>query len=216
MHHIRDVHPDKQEPGGQPFAVLQGPTVSLLTVNRVLFFLFACLMALVVMLGFLLFPANSLLTDLEARQRASEVNNAAPNPILSAEVNALKGQLVELVSGSIESKLRNLEENIRADNVSAVDLGTIQDIKNDIKFLRNYSDSSASALANRESDAASRTAVLNNGQLLDEFSQLKYLIYISIASCGLMISAIGGVWLQNRYRLGHHKVGRLLGKTDNN
>jgi hypothetical protein len=209
MHNIRDVHPDKREPGGQPFAVLPGPTVSLSTVNRVLFFLFACLMVLVVMLGFLLFPANSLLTDLEARQRIGEMPNAASNPTLSAEVNALKGQLVELVGGSIESKLRNLEENIRADNVTAVDLGTIQDIRNDIKFLRNYS---ASAPSGRESGTAG--AGLDNGQLRDEFSQLKSLIYISIASCGLMISAIGGVWLQNRYRLGHEKAERLLGKPN--
>jgi hypothetical protein len=211
MSNIRDINPEIHKPGGQQSVVLLAG--SLLNANRIMFCLFACLMALVVMLGFLLFPANSLLTDLEVRQRAAEVNGPAQNPALSMEVNALKGQVVGLVSGSIESKLRNLEENIRADNVTAVDLGTIQEIKNDLKILRNSSDSSANALAERQSDAANRTAMLSNGQLLDEFSQLKYLIYFSIASCSLMIATVGGVWLHNRYSLEHQKAGRLLGKN---
>lgn len=212
MSNIRDTNADTRKSSGQqPVVLLPG---SLITVNRVLFGLFACLMALIVMLGFLLFPANSLLTDLEARQRAAAISSPVQhNPALSLEVNALKGQVVALISGAIESKLKTLEENIRADNVTAVDLGTIQEIKNDVKILRNYSDSSASALAEHKSDVANHAAMLNNGQLLNEFSQLKYLIYFSIASCSLMIATVGGVWLHNHYRLEHHKAGRLLGKN---
>jgi hypothetical protein len=214
MSNIRDVHPEKHNSGGQSSAALkQAPCISLLTVNRGLFFLFACLMVLVVFLGFLLFPANSLLADLETRQRAAIAAHAAENPGLSAEVNALKGQLAEMVVASIESKLRTLEENIRADNVTAVDLGTIHDIKNDIKILRNYSDAASAAQTTRQLVAAERPTIPNSGELLDEFSHLKFLIYISIASCGLMITAVGGVWLQNRYHLGYDKVKRLAGKN---
>ncbi|MGR8933762.1 MAG: hypothetical protein ACU837_05140 [Gammaproteobacteria bacterium] len=212
MSNNHETNPDMHNSAVQQSVVLLPG--SLLTVNRILFGLFACLMVLVVMLGFLLFPANSLLTDLEARQRTVDVNNPAhSNPALSLEVNALKGQVVALIGVAIESKLKLLEENIRADNVTAVDLGTIQEIKNDVKILRNYSDSSVNALAEHKSDIANRAAMLSTGQLLNEFLQLKYLIYFSIASCSLMIATVGGVWLHNRYRLEHHKIGRLLGKN---
>lgn len=210
MSNMRDINPKIHKPGGQQSVVLLAG--SLLTVNRIVFCFFACLMALVVILGFLLFPANSLLNDLEARQRAAEADRIAQSPALSMEVSALKGQLVGFVSGAIESKLHNLEENIRSDNVSAVDLGTIQEIKNDLKFLRGYSDSSAAEQSPQKSSAATRTVMLSNDQLLNEFLQLKYLIYISIASCSLMIAVTGGVWLHNRYSIEHQKV-RLLGKN---
>lgn len=210
MSNIRNINPEsRQASGPQAMILLPG---SLLTVNRVLFCLFACLMVLVVMLGFLLYPANSLLTDIEQRQHAASLSNPGSNPMLYAEVSALKGQLAGMVGNSIETKLRNLEENIRADNVSAVDLGTIQEIKNEIKMLREYSNSPA-AIAAQQPDAAASVALLNNGQLLNEFSQLKFLIYVSIASCGLLIAIVGGVWLQHRYHLGHSKVERLLGKS---
>lgn len=212
MSKMRDINPGSYEPGRQTVLVQEISVGSLTTANRLLWFLFAALMALVVMLGFLLFPTNSLLNNLEA-QRIAAVNGPVQNSGLSLEVNALKGQLVGLISGSIESKLHNLEENIRTDNVSAVDLGTIQEIKNEIKILRGYSDSSAAALASHKSEIATHEVMLNQGQLLNEFSQLKYLIYISIASCSLMIAVTGGVWLHNRFHLEHHKVARLLGKN---
>jgi len=71
--------------------------------------------------------------------KKSEVTAAEMNPVLSAEVNNLKGQFVGLVSGSIESKLRTLEESVRLGTVSTA-LGTIEDLKNDVRVLRTYSE----------------------------------------------------------------------------
>jgi hypothetical protein len=205
MSNIHKIIPENREPGArQAIVLLPG---SFAAVNRILFWLFACLMILAVFLGFLLFPANSLLTDIEQRQRS------AANPALYAEVSALKGQLAGMVGSSIESKLRSLEENIRADNVSAVDLGTIQLIKNDLKLLRDYSEPSRAATANRQTSVDTDAVMLSNGQLLSEFAHLKYLLYFSIASCALMIAAVGGIWLQHRYRIGHSGVEKLSGKN---
>jgi len=69
-------------------------------------------------------------------------------------------------------------------------IGTIEDLKNDLKVLRSYSESTKKG-----------KAVVSNEQLMQEMSQLKRLIYLTIASCGLMLAAVAGIWIKNRNRL---------------
>ena len=170
------------------------PHQALMKVNRWLMAMVFFLMAFIVIAGFFLLPANDL-----SRYKKSEA--ADINPVLSAEVNTLKGQFVGLVSGSIESKLRALEESIRLGKASNA-LGAIEDLKNDVKVLRSYSEP-----ANKDS------VVVDNAQVMREMSQLKRLIYLTLASCGLMLAAIAGVWIKNRYRLPYKEIViRHLGK----
>jgi len=161
---------------------------ALMKVNRFLLTIVCSLMVIVLVGGFVLFPTDSFLTRYE-NATATETYAAEINPVVSAEVNALKGQLVGLVSGSIESKLNALEESLRVGSVSS-SIGTIEDLKNDLKVLRAYSEPAKKA-----------KTVVSNEQLMQEMSQLKRLIYLTIASCGLMLAAVAGVWIKNRNRL---------------
>jgi hypothetical protein len=161
---------------------------ALMKVNRLLLAIVCSLMAVILIGGFLLFPSDGFLSRYKS-VTATETYAAEMNPVLSAEVNALKGQLVGLVSGSIESKLNALEENIRVGSVSS-SIGAIEDLKNDLKVLRAYSE-----------PAKKGKAVISNEQLMQEMSQLKRLIYVTIASCGLMLAAVAGIWIKNRNRL---------------
>ena len=168
----------------------------LMKVNRWLMAMVFFLMTVIVIAGFFFFPANDI-----TRYKKSEVNIAEMNPVLSAEVNTLKGQFVGLVSGSIESKLRALEESVRLGTVSAA-LGTIEDLKNDVKVLRSYSE-----------PTKQEKVVIDNKQLMQEMSELKRLIYVTLASCGLMLAAVVGIWFKNRYRLPYKEaIIRYLGK----
>ena len=155
---------------------------NLMKVNRWLTAMVVFLMAVIIIAGFFIVPSNKL--------KNNEVNNAEINPVLSAEVNTLKGQFVGLVSGSIESKLRILEESIRLGTVSN-SLGTLEDLKNDVQVLKSYTEPVKKEVA----------VVVPNDQLIQEMSHLKRLVYLTLASCGLMLAAIGGVWLRNRFRL---------------
>jgi hypothetical protein len=161
---------------------------ALMKVNRLLLAAVCLLMAVVLIGGFLLFPSDNFINRYKS-VTATEAYASEMNPVLSAEVIALKGQLVGLVSGSIESKLNALEENIRTGSVSS-SIGAIEDLKNDLKVLRSYSE-----------PAKKGKAVISNEQLMQEMSQLKRLIYLTLASCGLMLAAVAGVWIRNRYRL---------------
>ncbi|MEI6066617.1 MAG: hypothetical protein WCP96_04730 [Methylococcaceae bacterium] len=168
----------------------------LIKVNRWLMAMVFFLMTVIVVAGFFLLPANDV-----TRFKKSEVIITEINPVLSAEVNTLKGQFVGLVSGSIESKLRALEDSVRMGTVSNA-LGTIEDLKNDVKVLRSYSE-----------PAKKEKAVIANAQLIQEMSELKRLVYLTLASCGLMLAAVGGIWFKNRYRLSYKEaVMRHLGR----
>ena len=168
----------------------------LMKVNRWLMAMVFFLMTVIVIAGFFMLPANDL-----TRYKKPEVTVVEMNPVLSAEVNTLKGQFVGLVSGSIESKLRSLEESVRLGTVSSA-LGTIEDLKNDVKVLRSYSE-----------PAKKEKVVIANEQLMQEMSELKRLIYVTLASCGLMLAAITGIWFKNRYRLPYKEaIIRYLGK----
>ncbi|MDP2904526.1 MAG: hypothetical protein Q8N96_15695 [Methylovulum sp.] len=144
------------------------------------------LMTVIFVAGFILLPSDNFLSSYKKVTAAEVVSDA--NPMLSAEVNTLKGQFVGLVSGSIESKLRSLEESLRSGAVTN-SLGTIEDLKNDVKVLRSYS------------EPVKNEQAIDNKQLMQEMSQLKRLIYLSFASCGLMLAAVAGIWITNLKKL---------------
>jgi hypothetical protein len=174
---------------------------NLVKANRWLLFTVFFLMSVIVVGGLFLFPRE----DITAYQKMTPSNNGNSyqvNPVLSAEVNALKGQFVGLVSGSIESKLRLLEESVRL-GTAPDSLLTIEELRTDIQALRAYSN-----MPN-----ADKAVSVANDQIVQEMSQLKGLVYLSLASCGLMLVAVAGIWIKSRRRLPYKEtVTRHLGK----
>jgi hypothetical protein len=159
-------------------------TQALIKANRFLLLTVCLLTVLVAVLGYFVVPPYQSGAYLKKQQ--GTLNAGEGNSVLSTEVNALKGQVIGLVSGSIESKLRMLEDSIRM-GAAATSLGTIEDLKNDVKVLRSYS----------EPKPKVEQAAGTNEQVLQEMSQLKRLIYVTLASCGLMLAAVAGIWLKN-------------------
>jgi hypothetical protein len=203
MNNMRKIDPEIVNAEGREVVALQDTPQhqSLVKANRILLMLVSVLMAFVFVLGFLVVPNYDLVDQVKSRQALPPAVYAVQNPVLSAEINTLKSQLVGLVSGSIESKLRTLEESIRMGSISA-SLGTIEDLKNDVKVLRSYS----------EPPQVKTNDNQVNEELIQELGQLKNLIYLTFASCGLMIAAIAGFWLRNRFRLNYHGHRNYLGQ----
>lgn len=163
----------------------------LVKVNRWLLAMVFFLMSVIVLAGIFLFPNNELS---DYKQQPVPTATVAPsNHNLSAEVNALKGQFVGVVSGSIDSKLKTLEKTLRSSKNPEA-LATIEELRNDISTLRAYS-------ANASTNVVK--PIISNEQLIEEMSELKRLVYISLASCLLLLMAVAGIWVKNRYRLSH-------------
>ena len=208
MSDMRENNSDGQHTDRRKAIILHEPGRGLQHFNRLLLVAFVSLMLIIVMLGYLLFPANDILNDFERRQmqvKQVDISKIPMNPVLSAEIDALKAQLVGLVSGSIESKLNILEASVRSGKVSADDLHTIQDVKNDLQVLKTYSKTGAGRLIAIKQEPPPPPVSEVSKALLQEMSQLKNLIYVSIASCGLMLAAVAGIWLKSRYRLEHQR-----------
>ena len=172
----------------------------LMKVNRVLMGVVLFLMLAVFAFGLFLVPDPNLVQG-HNKLSATAIAADGMNPAVSSEVNALKGQLIGLVSGSIESKLRTLETSIKSGKVDN-SLGTIADLKNDIKVLRSYSET-----------PKKQNLAVSNQDLAQEVTHLKHLIYATIASCGLMFVAAAGVWVKYRKRLPYKDIKKgFLGK----
>jgi hypothetical protein len=165
----------------------------LMKVNRLLVGAVLCLMLVVFILGYVFIPDSDVVNSYK-KINAAQIAAQGTNPAVSSEVNNLKGQLIGLVSGSIESKLKTLETSIKSGTVDN-SLGTIADLKNDIKVLRSYSE-----------PPNKPQAVVSNAQLAEEVTHLKHLIYMILASCGLMFAAAVGIWVKYRKRLPYKDV----------
>ena len=131
----------------------------------------------------------------------------AGDPVLYREVDLLRRQSNALLSGSIETKLRLIETSLRSGRVRAADLEMLQSLKEELKLLKNSSlPNSSGALTGRPSAIAQQTRrgsgrLINNEQMLAEMAYMKNLLYVSIASCGLMFVTVGGLWLHSSARL---------------
>ena len=154
------------------------------------------LMTVIFVGGYLALPKNDFLGQYK-KITADDLYATADSPRLTAEVDSLKGQLVGLLSGSIESKLSSLEENLRAGTLNS-SLGTIEALKNDVKVLRSYSEP--------VKKQATTTDGSVNEQLIQEMSHLKRLIYLSFASCGLMLAALASIWFKNVRKLPYKEM----------
>ncbi len=167
----------------------------LVKANRLLLLVVFFLMCAVVGLGLFFIPNPDLPLG-NPKHNAVITAAQGTNPAVSPEVSELKGQLVGLVSGSIESKLKALEVSIKSGAANNA-LGTIADLKNDVKTLRSYS----------EPPRKPKTvATVSNVQLAEEVTHLKHLIYMSLASSALMFVAAAGVWVKYRKRLPYKDV----------
>ncbi len=187
--------------------VLQNSTshhYGMVKANRFVILLASTLMVLVFVMGFFLIPNNDARDNFKANNEENVVVNAIKNPVLTSEIDSLKGQLVGLLSGSIENKLSTLEQSIRTGKTS-VSLSAVQGLRSDLRDLKKYSGSSVKGKEIKNQV---------NEQVLKEVSQLKNLIYLTLTSCGLMIAAIGGFWMRKHYHIQRPVSVHKLGKSE--
>lgn len=163
----------------------------LLKINRFLVYGIFSLMLTVIALGFFFIPNNQDKVLLNVENSRLIAQQQLNNPVLNAEIEHLKTQLVSVVSGSIEGKITSLEESIKLGSVLG-SLETLNGLRKDVKALRNYSQP--------EKKQLQQTATVNKA-LMTEVSQLRNLIYFTLGSCSLMFAAFTLVWLKGRKRL---------------
>ena len=182
-------------------AVINSATqLSVLKMNRLVLAVIISLMAAVIVMGMFLVPDSKMTNNLVQVQSPVELYDVQMNPVLSAEVDALKSQLVGLVSGSIESKLKVLEDSLRTGTITDTGLDTIHALREDLVVLKTYSETGAGRMIAKKYLPAP-VVKLDAVALAEEVSQLRSMINFLITSCGLMFAAIAGVWVRRQYAL---------------
>ncbi|MCK5353714.1 MAG: hypothetical protein KAJ63_01240 [Methyloprofundus sp.] len=183
-------------------AVLNSVTqLSVLKMNRLVLATIIGLMSMVVFMGILLMPVNEIVKSSVQVHKPVALYDVQMNPVISAEVDALKSQLVGLVSGSIESKLKILEEGLRTGTIAEIGLDTIHALQEDLVVLKTYSETGAGRLIAQKYLQQPRAERAEAQALAAEVSQLRNLVHLLIVSCGLMLAAIAGVWVRRQYVL---------------
>ena len=172
--------------------------IEVLRMNRWVLGVITGLMTIIVVMGFFLIPQQESLSFVRA-QKTVELYDRQMNPVLSAEVDALKSQLVGLVSGSIESKLKVLEDSLRTGSIGLTGMETIHSLQNDLQVLKTYSDTGAGRLIAAKTPEVSANRI----DLVEEVNRLNGLVSFLITSCGLMFAAIAGVWVRKQYILAY-------------
>ncbi len=199
MGDLRKKNNKKNNVRHRNITVLNSAThMSVLKMNRLVLAIILGLMAIVVYMGMLLVPTNDIVLKTAQAQKSIELFEMQMNPVISAEVDALKSQLIGLVSGSIESKLKILEEGLRTGTISETGLDTIYALQQDLEVLKTYSETGAGRLIVQKYARQPSTETI---ALAEEVSQLRSMVQYLITSCGLMFAAIGGVWVRKRYEL---------------
>lgn len=191
---MTEFNPDDLSPRKSDVVVLHTvqPHHALMKANRILITLVFTLIIVVFVMGLVFIPRQNLLDGVGHPRTDSGISTH--NPTITAEINTLKNQMFGLVSGSIDSKLRSLEDNIRRGSVGE-SLETLQDLKSEVKMLGSYT----------QANAAIPEPAVTDQKVIKELSELKGLLYLTIVSCGLMIAAMGGIWLKQRHRITHQK-----------
>ncbi len=182
-------------------AVINSATqLSVLKMNRLVLAVIVSLMTAVIVMGMFLMPDSKITNKLAQVQPPVELYDVQMNPVLSAEVDALKSQLVGLVSGSIEGKLKVLEDSLRTGTITDTGLDTIYALREDLVVLKTYSETGAGRMIAQKYLPAP-VVKLDAAALAAEVSQLRSMINFLVTSCGLMFAAIAGVWVRKQYAL---------------
>lgn len=198
MQDFHEIKTENYRDSRQDLPVHYLSDVFLIRANRFLFCVVILLLAIIFSFAYALVPPNKQLIQFTNGQILAESSS-----VLAKDIAVLKNQMAGLISGSIETKLRNLELSIKADALSAADLNIITGLRSDINILRSFSKLKQARLFTSEQENIKEINVAK--QLIREATQLKMLLYITLASCSLMLTGVVGVWLKNRYLLGYEK-----------
>ncbi len=170
------------------------------------------LLLLSLFLMVLLLPAKNLL-DIYEIKLAMGPNDDDRMQGYNQEVEALQHKISGLITASIESKLQVIENRIQSGKISLDDIKTIEELKNDLSVLEAYT--VRPALIKRTEKPASaarpRKAVHPQDGLLEEVAQLKSLFYFAVACFGVIVTVIGGYWLQGS--LGYKRIASGFAKS---
>jgi hypothetical protein len=139
----------------------------------------------------------------------SESSDTAKIRRYNEKLERIQERMSAFIADSVEDRLRTLESNVSAGTVGAEEIRTVQELRNELRLLEDYSagksgdltDSSRLEHTRFQTTPGSASAGAATTEILGEAVRIKYLLYFSIASCGLLGMMITGYWWQQNARM---------------
>jgi hypothetical protein len=169
-------------------------------------FAMVILVGLVLLGMYLLFHAGLFFKRFEDQLRA-ESGDATRIRMYNAQLESLQDRMTGFIAGSVEAKLKALENSVASGTVGAQEIRMFEELKNELKLLETYSAGRSGNLTDQARLDHPRFQAVggigqpaSHGELLREVLRLKILLYFSIASCGLVGAMVCGYWWQQHSR----------------
>ena len=124
------------------------------------------------------------------------------------KLEELQDRMTVFVADSVETKLKTLEKNVTDGSVGIQEIKILEDLKGEVQLLEKYASGRGGKLTDssrldhpRFQITPGTQSTTSGSDLLYEVSQMKRLLYLSIASCGFVGFLIGGYWWQSNSRI---------------
>ncbi len=157
---------------------------------------------------YLLINTSQMVGRFQARLSHVEDNDALRIRQYNQKLEELQDRMTVFVADSVETKLKTLEKNVTDGSVGTQEIKILEELKGEVKLLEQYSSGRGGKLTDSSRLDHPRFQITpgtqnttSSGDLLHEVSQMKRLLYLSIASCGFVGCLIGGYWWQSNSRI---------------
>jgi hypothetical protein len=171
------------------------------------------LAALLSLGAFSYFKVERTLTNLDSK---NSLENADDSKIrqYTQKLDALQNSMSVFIADSLETQLKILETKIKDGSIGPDEIKTFKELKAELKLLENSTSGRDGNVIDMSKLDHPRLQALAGAQpqsqsqlILNQMIQLKHLLYVSIASCGLVGVMVGGYWLQKNQKLRYAQLG---------
>jgi len=123
------------------------------------------------------------------------------------QVQALEEKMAGYIADSVDSKLHKIEQRVAAGVVGSDEIRQFEELKGEIQLLQRYTAGKDGGVTDparldhpRLQPLPGSRPEMVRSDLLGELVELKSLLYLGIASCGMMAILVGGYWWQSELR----------------
>ena len=119
------------------------------------------------------------------------------------QLNTIKENMATVVSDSLETRMRRLEQSVAAGTVGSQEIQALDDLSRDLHVLEKYTSGNNGNVMDTERLMHPRfrtqAEVLpdSGSDSLRELVRVKHLLYFSVASCSVALVLVGGYWWRN-------------------
>ena len=165
---------------------------------------------------FLFLNSQQLFSQFQAKFPV-ETEDSAKIRHYNEQLALLQERMTAFIADSVENRLHTLEKNVASGEVGAQDIPNFEELRNELKLLETYADGKAGNLTDSSRLEHPRFQVtpgtqggVANSDMIAELVQLKTLLYLSIASCGMVALMVGGYWWQHSSKIKRLQSGSAI------